>query len=116
MRIVELSAPREYILLTREQRKEICNGCGAKGGIPIPDSFLFLDISEACNIHDFRYWIGGTQEDKDIADEEFLDNLLTIIQDVNFFDELDHIREVEAHIYYIAVKEWGDEAFNFKEI
>lgn len=114
MNEVILSAPLEYIVLSPEGKRDICNGCGAKGGLPIPDSLLLLDISEACNIHDYRYWAGGTEEDKIFADREFLDNILTIIRQVEFLDALDDIREIEAHAYYLAVKLWGDSSFVFE--
>lgn len=108
---VILSAPAEYAGLSKDEKTEICNGCGAKGGIPVPNSFLGLDISEACNIHDYMYYIGETWQDKKFADNEFLKNLLTIIHDVEYWDSFDPIREAEAFAYVTVVRQWGDDAY-----
>jgi hypothetical protein len=108
---INLLVPQGYLDLTPEQKKEICNGCGAKGGIPIPDTIYGLDIEEACNIHDFRYYVGGTQEDKEIADDEFYDNLIEIIDAIEFYDSFDDLRKVRAFEYVTAVRLWGDKAF-----
>jgi|LGOV01.1.fsa_nt_gb hypothetical protein len=44
--MITLSAPTTYTELSPEQKKEICNGCGAKGGwIKVPN-FLF---KASCN-------------------------------------------------------------------
>lgn len=56
------------------------NGCGS--GLlshVIPDSILFVDISEACKIHDFMYQKGLNIEDKKTADRAFLNNMLRLI-------------------------------------
>jgi len=109
--MIELSAPIEYTILTAEGKAEICNGCGAKGGIPVPNTMYGLDISEACNIHDFRYYIGETWEDKVFADMEFLKNLYAIIEHETWFGWVEKLRKIRAEEYVLAVKLWGDDAY-----
>ena len=47
-----------YEDLNEEQRSFISNGCGPKGSFKVPD-LLFKD---ACDVHDFYYWRGNTEE------------------------------------------------------
>ena len=62
--------------------KEGC-GCGSdKSAIDyVPDTIYGLSIRDACCRHDFRYGLGGTADDKKVADREFLDNMLEIIME-----------------------------------
>ena len=57
-------------MLSEKDRKEISNGCGSKSAFWdfVPDSMWFLDISKACDIHDYMYKIGKNRLDKDRAD------------------------------------------------
>jgi len=109
--MITLSAPIEYTVLTPEGKAEICNGCGSKGGIKVPSTMYGLDISEACNIHDFRYYLGETWDDKVFADKEFGTNLDSIILAETWFGWLKKLRMIRAREYVIAVKLWGDEAY-----
>lgn len=49
--------PVPYEALTAEMRKEICNGCGGKGGIVKPPHRVFFRAS--CDHHDYAYSCGG---------------------------------------------------------
>ena len=109
--MITLSAPISYEILTSEGKTEICNGCGSKGGIPVPSTFYGLDISEACNIHDFRYYIGETWKDKEFADFEFHNNLKAIIESETSFWILKKLRLSRAKKYVLAVELWGDSAY-----
>ncbi len=131
--MIVLSAPIEYQELTPEQKKEICNGCGAKGGIPVPNTMYGLDLSEPCQIHDFRYYDGETWKDKIFADTEFESNIDIIIEwaftqtEIEYKDSWYMIREPRiafaksvrllrkqrAKKYVYAVRTWGDEAYRF---
>lgn len=108
---IVLYAPYAYTQLTPQEKSEICNGCGAKGGIPVPRTFYGLDISEACNIHDYRYFMGETWDEKRFADDEFLKNLNSIIDSTNSFKFLTALRKMRAYEYVTAVRLWGDKAF-----
>ncbi len=60
--------PLRYRHLTEAERRAICNGCGGKGGfVPVPDFFF----TASCDHHDFKYWQGCTELDREWADHEF---------------------------------------------
>ncbi len=109
--LTELDASYTYKRATPEERASRCNGCGTKGlgGWLVPDTLWGLDITEACNIHDWDYWEGRTEEDKINADSRFLDNMLKVIQEGTWI--LRPIRRARAMLYYSAVRDGGDAAF-----
>ena len=106
---MKLIAPIDYYTLSDKEKKDICNGCGARDGIKVPDSILWLSISEACNIHDYMYQIGKTGEDKKHSDKTFFLNMITLIEDG--WKILQHRRILAAYTYYVAVRDFGDSAF-----
>lgn len=106
---MNLIAPEPYKVLTEEEKKSICNGCGARDGIDVPDSILRLSIKESCHLHDYYYSIGITQEDKEEADQFFFLNMLKQIESGNRF--LVSFRIAIAYGYYCAVRDFGNKAF-----
>jgi len=54
--------------LNDKEKAMLCNGCGAKGGLNVPD----LCFTESCNEHDYDYFMGKTIKDKNKADLNFL--------------------------------------------
>lgn len=107
---MELYAPLDYWLSKDESKKEICNGCGAKEGIDVPDTMWGLSITRACDIHDWMYYTGKTKADKLFADAIFRMNV-SIIIDANSNIVTSMLRHGRASKYYTAVVEWGDNAF-----
>lgn len=107
-----LYAPPEYWSLTEEQHKEVCNGCGPRGilGILVPNNLFGVDITEACNIHDYMYHIGQTIADKEAADRVLLNNMLRIIEEAHgwpAFGWLQRKRVRKAELYYDVVVKFG---------
>lgn len=106
---VSLYAPPGYNKLTAEQKANIVNGCGSQAMWFKVNHMWGLNVSEACNIHDYMYRIGETLEDKKVADRVFLNNMNRIIEAKGgFFKSLRYIRAKE---YYLAVKYFGGPAF-----
>jgi hypothetical protein len=111
----QLSAPESYRLATAHDIARTCNGCGTKGlgGWLVPDTLFGLDIGEACDIHDWRYSEGTCWRDKDVADWEFLSNMLTIINaNTGWLAYL--LRPFRIHrawAYYEAVRAFGRSAY-----
>ena len=104
--------PVSYFLASDEVRKLVVNGCGAGGWKfdIVPDTIYGLLITEDCNVHDWMYDQGSTQEDKDFADEVFLHNIRARINDGSWF--LRPLRKIRAWEYYLAVRSpLGDAAF-----
>jgi len=107
---MELRSSEGYQKLTPDMKARICNGCGAKGMFDfIPDTMYGMKICEACNIHDYDYFMGKTISDKHKADLRFLGNLIILVNKGNVV--LRFLRRRRALKYYEAVRELGDKAF-----
>jgi len=106
-----LIAPSSYVNATKEERAAVVNGCGTGGwkGALVPDSMWGLNVSGVCDIHDWMYEYGKTEEDKDFADMLFMRNLIRLINAKGGW--LAWLRRYRATSYYNAVAEAGDEAF-----
>ena len=103
-----LYAPKEYWRLAEAEKKKICNGCGAKGTL-LAKLLPQGHFHEACNIHDYMYYIGKTDEDKKVADRVFINNLHRIINTLPLIQK--PMAKTLARIYYEAVAKFGYEAF-----
>ncbi len=71
---MKLFSPPSYKKISQEERNRIINGCGAGNAKFdfVPDTMYGLDISAACDIHDFMYHIAEpTIEAKNEADRIF---------------------------------------------
>jgi hypothetical protein len=111
---MKLSAPPEYWSLTPEAKAEICNGCGPAGwkGMLIPDHLLGAVITEPCNIHDWRYATGQTEEDRLLGDLEFHTNMLIVVESERNDDNLlTEARRELALRYYATVRDSGKPFF-----
>ena len=112
-RPIVLYAPPGYIEATTEVRRLAVNGCGPGGWKidVIPDTLWGLDITEACNIHDWMYTAGSTIDDKDEADRVFLNNMIRIVNAGTHCWPLLPLRRRAARIYYEFVSHFGGPAF-----
>lgn len=112
MTTTALFAPEEFWKLTPAALASIVNGCGPAGWKVklIPNHLLGLSIKKACDIHDFMYYMGKTQADKDEADRVFKNNMLRIIE-ADSCRLLKPIRRRLAKGYYEAVHDFGGPAF-----
>jgi hypothetical protein len=110
---IALYAPETYWKLAPHQKKKICNGCGTKGlvGAVVPDSLWGMDITEACNIHDYMYATGETIDEKYEADRVFLNNMLRMIDGAKSWWPVRFMRSRAAVKYYYAVRDLGGPAF-----
>lgn len=102
-----------YRNATDAERGTCCNGCGAKGGINVPDTLYGLSITDACNVHDWDYKHGKTLDDKLTADRFFFSNVLIIIESQTSFmgKLLKPLRRRRALKYYEAVTTFGNNAY-----
>lgn len=102
-----------YCDATDEERGTCCNGCGAKGGIDVPDTIYGLSVTDACNVHDWDYQHGKTAEDKAKADRYMFFNILIIIESQTSFVGrlLKPLRRRRALFYYECVVACGHKAF-----
>ena len=105
--------PTGYEKLTASQKRLICNGCGAAWRIDVvPDNILGLDITEACNIHDYSWFVAKpTWDDFHRANIMFLDNMLELISTGTRWWWLKWARRNRAMTYFNAVEEFGRKIF-----
>jgi len=91
----------------------VCNGCGAARAKFdfVPDTIWGLCICSCCHIHDYGYFRGDSEEDRDREDDRFLMNLINLIEhrSSNWFMRV--LRSRRAMSYYSAVREKGAAAF-----
>lgn len=99
-----------------------CNGCGTSGwkGALIPDTVYGLSIFAACNIHDWMYAAGVTEDDRGEADATFLANLLALVEQAArasvFAWLIAPFRRRRCLLYFEAVREFGAEPFRQAEL
>jgi hypothetical protein len=87
------------------------NGCGAENARFdfVPDTIYGLSIFEACRRHDWAYFIA---DNKEMADYEFLANMLTIINSHKKWYYPHFLARRRAMSYYEAVVRFGGDAFD----
>lgn len=111
MKFYKLIIPKGF----RGSAAEMSGGCGSDGALfdYVPDSFLGVDISLACKIHDYCYSIGGSEADKIKADKMFYENLKRCV--LNDSDLITRTTNLWlARVYYKAVRNFGGKSFNYK--
>jgi hypothetical protein len=101
---------KRYRDLTPEEKAEHTNGCGAKGGWFNPPDFIF---TEDCNRHDWLYTLGGSEEDRKLADQILLDDMLLAAASTSWWGRWRY--RILAHIYYRAIRLFGAKYFNYAE-
>lgn len=100
--------PKKYAELTEKQKAAICNGCGGKGSlVPVPSFFH----KASCNHHDYRYWVGCTEEDRKSADKDFYKAMREDVQRQKWYNK--PIAELSALTYYLAVRLFGKKYFYY---
>lgn len=109
--MLPLYYPKTFINASLEEMKEVCNGCGAKDGVNVPDTMWGLKVTKPCNIHDWMFHKGTTLGDYYFANVMFFWNLTaTIIDGSNWFTMLPRMKR--ALKYFLAVlTKAGTEAY-----
>lgn len=112
-----ISAPNSFKTAHINHLRDVCNGCGAANAKIdfVPDTIYGLDVSAACNVHDWRYEEGDDEEDRQSADREFKNNLLRLIDAAckksRFRRCIKRLMYIRAQGYYTVVKNFGGPAF-----
>ena len=88
-------------------------GCGAgkAGDFLVPDSLYGLNVTFICQIHDWDYAHGSTEEDREKADRTFRNNLMRWVNHKTTFYPLKWLRLRRATTYYKAVSMFGGPSF-----
>jgi len=88
----------------------LLNGCGPQdSGFKPPD----LIFREACDRHDLAYRIGGTEDHRQAADDEFLDDMLDACEEKSWWVRWWY--RWWAWTYYEMVRDYGDPSFVYRE-
>lgn len=105
--------PIPFEILTDDQKKEICNGCGGKGSWVVPPKAIFFKTD--CDHHDYGYWKGITEEQRLVCDKKLKESMLQDCARLPWYKK--PLYYPWAHVYYIAVRKAGDNYFHYgKEI
>ena len=107
---MKLYAPKTYWEATEEERNAVCNGCGAKGGMNVPDTMYFLCVTQACNVHDWMWKEGKTFADFLFSNAVFIMNLVILITSYGS-KWLAPLRLARATKYFLAVQTLGEENY-----
>ena len=99
----------------------IPNGCGPETWRSKPLRFLLnwlgwgVDLNPCGDLHDYRFWCGGSWDDFQTANEELRRSILAWLQCVSRWHVLLRWRiRRRAEEYHWAVCNFGDEHFNFR--
>jgi hypothetical protein len=93
--------------ISDEYKEFVGNGCGPKVASWIPE----LSFTSACQQHDLDYWLGGTEDDRKIADLRFYHNMIETANRHSWLDRWFY--KSVAWIYYQAVKRYGSNEFEY---
>ena len=105
----QTETPVRYEDLTPEMKKDICNGCGGKGGIVKPPHRAFFKAS--CNHHDYGYACGGSKLERQQADRILYKYM---VEDCASLPWAKWIRyRPWCELYYRAVRIMGWKFFHF---
>lgn len=105
-----------------EWQQAIDAGFISNGATSSPDTIYLIKIANGNNtypplpadLHDYRYFIGGEEEDRHFADREFFDYLLDIIEERGW-RMVRPLARRRAMTYYEAVRLAGWKFFNYRK-
>ncbi|WP_294477497.1 hypothetical protein [uncultured Victivallis sp.] len=112
----ELNLSGAALLEDTERAQQVCNGIGAEW---MPSwlrwliGFLFPTLVLAADIHDIRYYLGGSELDRKNADDEMLINGILLAR--NRYGKFDPRRYVVVFVmlqFYFKLRDFGSFAWN----
>ena len=112
----ELNLSGAALLEDMERAQQVCNGIGAEW---MPSwlrwliGFLFPTLVLAADIHDIRYYLGGSELDRKNADDEMLINGILLAR--NRYGKFDPRRYVVVFVmlqFYFKLRDFGSFAWN----
>jgi len=117
---LKMSYPREFSEFAPETLAKICNGVGGNGSSLTPViNWMYAKYQTTASIHDVRYWIGGDEEDRSIADHEFLKNAYIEWADYwgwfRWFRPLARAERRQIQAAYLAVRNFGGQYFQLQQ-
>lgn len=113
---LKMSFPTKFMDFEPDWLITICNGVGGMGSRLSPlINWVYAKFQTSAAIHDVRYWIGGNEEDRLIADHEFLQNMLKEWADYwgwfRWLRPLARAERRQIQAAYLAVRSFGESYF-----
>lgn len=102
-------APDSYWRASKEEIRQRSNGCGPPTflSVFVSNSIWGVDVSKACEIHDYQYSKKMSSSKRKFADYIFKENLFKIIDNDGGGDIEKLLKKGIANIYYYAVRLFG---------
>ena len=99
----------------------VVNGFTSNGSSMSPDKILTIPIANGntdypplpADLHDYRYHIGGTEEQRVAADDEFLSGLYACVDHLPFLKR--QVARRRCRLYRRALSEFGQRFWNYRE-
>ena len=114
----ELNLSGAELLEDRERAVKVCNGIGAEWMPEIARkliSGLNPTLVLAADIHDIRYEIGGTREDRKAADDEMLENGCKLADArYGWYNPLRYWVKYKMRKFHRILREFGLYAFHYR--
>ena len=107
--MIRLYAPQEYLQASNDKKFKICNGCGPDNILHriIPNSIFGVDVTEACNIHDWMTTNSRDLTERLHADSVFFANLKKLINKAGGSTLLRWLRVSAARLYHYSVRSYS---------
>lgn len=103
-----MTTPIIYEDLTEDQLDFIIiNDCG-NSWLNVPE----FDFIETCWRHDVDYWVGGTSNDRHLADKIFLSRMKSVVYLFPWYHWKRYFLMSVAYIYYFAIRLGGAGSFH----
>ena len=116
----ELNLSGAELLEDRERAVKVCNGIGAEW---MPESARKLISSLnptlvlAADIHDLRYETGGTEEEREAADDEMLENGYKLANArYSWYNPLRYWVKHKMRRFYKILRAFGGWAWHYREV
>lgn len=104
-----LRVPLDYYELKQDDRSEVLNTCGPDGFLNklVPNSVLGLEITPACQIHDWEFDKARNQKDFEKADKNFKGNLNYLNRKSKDGKLVKFLRRQIFKLYYFIVRQYS---------
>jgi len=98
--------------LTKAEKKDICNGCGGKGGWIKPPLAAFFKTD--CDHHDYGYWKGNTEAHRKQCDKKLKESMKKDCDKLPWYKQ--PLYRPWCYLYYRGVRVVGADYFYYGKI
>jgi hypothetical protein len=114
-------AKRLSSLNSKEWERAVKAGFASNGSSWSPDQILGVPIANGdarwppkpADLHDYRYWCGGSEDERAASDAEFLAELYAVVSHLGFLRR--SVARRRCRLYWKAVRKFGGSHWNYKE-